>query len=399
MQFSDRILRISVSSTAAVVQKADKLRASGVKLVDFGAGEPDFPTPDHIKQAAVRALEENFTKYTPTGGTRELKEALVDRHAKDFGSHYSVEECLVTVGGKQAIFEAMVATLNDGDEVILPVPYWVSFLDIIHYAGGKAVFLETDEAENFAVRAEAVEKLITPRTRLVVVNSPNNPTGAVVPREEMERLLAVAARHKVLLLSDECYCHFLYDDPPFSLGSSPDRDHLLIVGSLSKTYAMTGWRVGFALGSHKLLANMLKLQSHSTSNPTSIAQKAAVEALRASQDSVRAMLAEYRRRRDRVVEGLRAIPDVKCTMPQGAFYAYPNVSAYLNRDGLADTTVLAEKLLDEAHVAVVPGPAFGTQQHVRLSYATSLNHIDEGLRRMAAFFAKFEAQWRVTSDK
>ena len=219
MEFSDRISRISVSSTAAVVQKADKLRATGAKLVDFGAGEPDFPTPDHIKQAAVRALEENFTKYTPTGGTRELKEALVDRHAKDFGSNYTVEECLVTVGGKQAIFEAMMATLNDGDEVILPVPYWVSFLDIINYAGGKAVFLETDEAENFAVRAEAVEKLITPRTRMIVVNSPNNPTGAAVPREEMERLLAVAVRHKVLLLSDECYCHFVYDDPPFSLGS------------------------------------------------------------------------------------------------------------------------------------------------------------------------------------
>ena len=389
MQFSERISRISVSSTAAVVQKADKLRATGVKLVDFGAGEPDFPTPDHIKQAAVRALEENFTKYTPTGGTRELKEALVDRHAKDFGSHYSVEECLVTVGGKLAIFEAMVATLNDGDEVILPVPYWVSYLDIINYAGGKAVFLETDEAENFTMRADAVEKLISPRTRMIVVNSPNNPTGAVISREEMERLLEVAARHKVLLMSDECYCQFLYDDPPFSLGSSMDRDHLLVVGSLSKTYAMTGWRVGFALGSHKLLANMLKLQSHSTSNPTSIAQKAAVEALRGSQDSVRAMLAEYRHRRDRVVEGLRAIPGIKCTLPQGAFYAYPNVSAYLNRDGLADTTVLAEKLLDEAHVAVVPGPAFGTQQHVRLSYATSLDHIDEGLKRMAAFFGRF----------
>lgn len=389
MQFSERIGRISVSSTAAVVQKADKLRANGVKLVDFGAGEPDFPTPDHIKQAAVRALEENFTKYTPTGGTRELKDALVERHAKDFGSHYSVEECLVTVGGKQAIFEAVVATLNHGDEVILPVPYWVSYLDIIHYAGGKAVFLETDEAENFAVRADAVERLITPRTKMIVVNSPNNPSGAVVPREEMEKLLDVAARHKILLMTDECYCQFLYDEEPFSLGSSNDHEHLLVVGSLSKTYAMTGWRVGFALGSHKLLSNMLKLQSHSTSNPTSIAQKAAVEALRGSQDSVRAMLAEYRRRRDRVVEGLRAIPGIKCTLPQGAFYAYPNISAYLNRDGLADTSVLAEKLLDEAHVAVVPGPAFGTPQHVRLSYATSLEQIDEGLKRMAAFFARF----------
>ncbi len=389
MQFSERISRISISSTATVVQKADKLRATGASLVDFGAGEPDFPTPDHIKQAAVRALEENFTRYTPTGGIGDLKEALVERHARDFGSNYTVEECLVTVGGKQAIFEAMVATLNDGDEVILPVPYWVSFLDIIRYAGGKEVLLETDEAEGFAVRAEAVEKLITPRTRMIVVNSPNNPTGAVVPPEEMQRLLAVATRHNLLLLSDECYCQCVYEGQPFSLGSSKDCEHLLIVGSLSKTYAMTGWRVGFALGSTQLLANMLKLQSHSTSNPTSIAQKAAVEALRAPQDCVRAMLAEYHRRRDRVVKGLRAIPGIECTLPRGAFYAYPNISAYLNRDGLADTAALAGKLLEEAHVAVVPGQAFGTHQHVRLSYATSLGQIEEGLRRMATFFARF----------
>ncbi len=388
MQFSERISRITVSSTAAVVAKAEKLRAAGANLVDFGAGEPDFPTPEHIKQAAVRALYDNFTKYTPTGGTRELKEAIVDRHSKDFGSRYSIEECLVTVGGKQAIFEAVVATLNHGEEVVLPVPYWVSYLDIIHYAGGRAVLLETKEEENFAIRADAVEAAITPRTRMIIINSPSNPTGSVMRREEMEKLLEVARRHKVLLLSDECYCHFLYDDLPFSLGSTDDREHLLIAGSLSKTYAMTGWRVGFALGSHKLLGNMLKLQSHSTSNPTSIAQKAAVEALRASQDSVRAMLKEYHQRRDRIVGGLRAIPGVQCTLPQGAFYAYPNVSAYLNRDGLADTTILAEKLLEEAHVAVVPGPAFGTQQHVRISYATSQELIDEGLKRMAGFFAR-----------
>jgi aspartate aminotransferase len=390
VQISERLARISVSSTAAVLQKAEELKARGAKLVDFGAGEPDFPTPDNIKQAAIRALEDNFTKYTPTGGIRELKQALVERHAHDFGSNFAVEECLVTVGGKQAIFEAIVATLNDGDEVILPVPYWVSYLDIIHYVGGKAVLLPTRESEGFAVRSAAVEQLITPKTRLMVINSPNNPTGSVVPAEEMEKLLTLAIRHGFLLLSDECYGHFLYDAVrPFSLGVSKDRDHLLIVGSLSKTYAMTGWRVGFALGSVKLLANMLKLQSHSTSNPTSIAQKAAVEAVRGPQDSVSTMLAEYRWRRDRVLKGLFGIPGIECVPPGGAFYVYPNVGAYLNKNGLGDVTTLAEKLLEEAQVALVPGSAFGTNEHVRISYATSREQIEEGMRRLAAFFAKF----------
>jgi aspartate aminotransferase len=389
MQFSERISRISVSSTMAVVAKADKLKASGVSVVDFGAGEPDFPTPDNIKQAAVEALNQNFTKYTPTGGTRELKQAIVERHAQDFGSNYTVEECLVTVGGKQAIFEAVLATINHGDEVILPVPYWVSFLDIVNYAGGKAVFLQTQENENFAVRAEAVEKLVTPKTRMVIVNSPNNPSGAVIPPAEMEKLLALAVRHNLVLMSDECYCHFLYDGrKPFSLGTSKNRENLLVVGSFSKTYAMTGWRVGFALGSAKLMGNMLKLQSHSTSNPTSIAQKAAVQALRGPQDSVGTMLAEFERRRGKIVTGLRAIPGIKCAMPEGAFYVYPNVSAYLKKNGGADATALAEKLLDEVHVALVPGPAFGTEEHMRISYAASQEQIDEGLRRLKDFLAK-----------
>lgn len=389
MQFSERISRISVSSTVAVVMKADKLKASGADVVDFGAGEPDFPTPENIKRAAIESLQRDFTKYTPTGGIRELKQAIVERHAQDFESNYTVEECLVTVGGKQAIFEAFAALVNHGDEVILPVPYWVSFLDIINYAGGKAALLETREEENFTVRAEAVEKLITLKTKVIVVNSPNNPTGAVVPPEEMEKLLALATRRNILLLSDECYCHFVYDGrKPFSLGVSKNRENLLITGSLSKTYAMTGWRVGFALGSAKLLANMLKLQSHSTSNPTSFAQKGGVEALRGPQDSVRTMLAEYHHRRDKIVAGFRTIPSIRCTLPEGAFYVYPNVGAYLKKNGIADATALAEKLLEEAHVALVPGPAFGTSDHVRISYATSQERIDEGLRRLRDFFAK-----------
>ena len=390
MEFSERIARISVSSTAAVVIKAEKLRAGGVNLVDFGAGEPDFPTPENIKRAAIEALQKNFTKYTATGGTRDLKQAIVDRHAADFGSNYAPEESLVTVGGKHAIFEAVAATINSGDEVILPIPYWVSFLDIVHYAGGKAVLLETREEDNFAVRAAAVEKLVTPKTRMIIINSPSNPAGAVAPDEEMEKLLALAARRNILLMSDETYCHFIYGGrKPFSLGASKNRENLILIGSLSKTYAMTGWRVGYALGSAKLIANMLKLQSHSTSNPTSFAQKGAVEALRGPQDSVRAMLAEYLQRRDRIVAGLRAIPGIRCANPEGAFYVYPNVGSYLKKDGLADTSVLAEKLLEDAHVAVVPGPAFGTHEHVRLSYATSLEQIDEGLRRLKIFFAKY----------
>ena len=389
MQLSQRISRISVSSTLAVVQKAAQLRASGVSLVDFGAGEPDFPTPDNIKNAAIEAIHQNFTKYTPTSGIKELKEAIVGRHAQDFGSNYKIEECLVTVGGKQAIFEAVVATINPGDEVVLPVPYWVSYLDIINYAGGKPVPLQTREEDNFQVRAADVEKLITPKTRMIIVNSPNNPTGAVIPNDEMEKLLALAVSKNVLLMSDECYCQFLYDgQKPFSLGHTGNRDNLFITGSLSKTYAMTGWRVGFALGDKTLLSNMLNLQSHSTSNPTSISQKAAVEALRGSQDSVQTMLAEYQRRRDKIVAGLRAIPGITCAMPKGAFYVYPNVGAYLRKNGIGNCKVLVDRLLEEAHVAVVPGPGFGTDEHVRLSYATSQENIEEGLQRMKKFFSE-----------
>lgn len=389
MQFSERIDRISVSPTLAVVQKATKLKASGIDVVDFGAGEPDFPTPENIKQAAIEAIHQNFTKYTPTGGTASLKKAIVERHAKDFGSSYKPEECLVTVGGKHAIFEAVVATVNNGDEVILPVPYWVSFLDIVNYAGGKVVLLETRESEGFAIRAEAVEKLVTPKTRIVIVNSPSNPSGAVVPPEEMEKLLALAKRRNFLLMSDECYCQFLYEPhKPFSLGSSKNRENLLIVGSLSKTYSMTGWRVGFALGDETLMKKMLNLQSHSTSNPTSIAQKAAEAALTGSQESVGQMLAEFRRRRDIITAGLRTIPGVDCFVPQGAFYVYPNVGKVLEKAGMKDATELATRLLEEMHVALVPGPAFGTRDHVRISYAASTEQINEGLKRLDQFVAK-----------
>ena len=387
---SDRVGRISVSSTLAVMMEAEKLRAEGVDIVDFGAGEPDFPTPDNVKEAAIRAIRDNFSKYTAAGGTVEARKAIASRHAADFGSSYALSEVIATAGGKQAIFNLISCLINAGDEVLLPVPYWVTFRDVINYCGGQANLLETREEEEFALTAEMVRKALTPRTRLVIVNSPSNPSGAVIPQSEFGRILEVTAGHGALLLTDECYCQFVYGDKPFSVAGLPGaKEHVVVIGSLSKTYAMTGWRLGFALAPAPLVSAMVKLQSHSTSNPSSIAQKAAVEALTGPQDSVQVMLREYRRRRDFVVEKLRAIPGVACTNPQGAFYAYPNVSTFLSSsNGAASANEMAKKLLREAGVAVVPGEAFGTEKHFRISYATSIETLGEGLRRMQRFFSE-----------
>ena len=394
---SERVSRISVSATQAVVMEAAKLRSQGASLVDFGAGEPDFFTPDNIKEAAIRAIRENHSKYTPAAGTAELRQAIVERHAADFGSSYVPSEIIATAGGKQAIFNLICSLVNPGDDVILPVPYWVTFCDCIRYAGGRPVMVETREEESFALTAEMIQSALTPQTRLVIVNSPSNPSGAVIPSKEMERILEVTAAHGAMLLSDECYCYFLYEESPFSIGSLPEaKEHLILVGSLSKTYAMTGWRLGYAMAPAPLVKAMLKLQSHSTSNPTSIVQQAGIEALKGPQGSVQLMLQEYRRRREFVVEKLREIPGVTCTLPQGAFYAYPNVSAFLSLAegsggkpaGAASANELAGTILREAGVVMVPGEAFGTKQHFRLSYANSLSNLEEGLKRLKRFFAE-----------
>ncbi len=394
---SQRVSRISISSTAAVMAEAERLRSEGVDIVDFGAGEPDFPTPENVKEAAIRAIREDFSKYTATPGTAELRRAIIDRHTAEFATSYSPSEVIATAGGKQAIFNLICSLINAGDEVILPVPYWVTFYDVINYAGGKPVMIETREEDNFELTAEMVKRAVTPKTRLVIVNSPSNPSGAIVPNQEMGRILEVAASHGALLLSDECYSHFLYEGSPFSVASLPGaKDHVVVIGSLSKTYAMTGWRVGYALGPAPLIAAMVKLQSHSTSNPSSIAQKAAVEALKGPQDSVQKMLQEYRRRRDFVIGKLREIPGVTSTMPRGAFYAYPNVSTYVDSTGgggakqnrFPSVNELAKAILRDVAVAVVPGEAFGTNHHFRLSYATSIEKLDEGLKRLKRFFSE-----------
>lgn len=368
-----------------VAADADKLRREGHDVVDFGAGEPDFPTPDNIKKAAIDALDANFTKYTNTAGTPELKSAICERHAKDFGTKYSPNECVVNVGGKHAIFNLMQVLVDPGDEVIIPVPYWVTYKDVVNYAGGKCVFVDTDEAGGFQLTAAMIERAMTPKTKIVLINSPSNPSGAVLARDEFERIFKLTSSRGVWLLTDECYCQFLYADQPFSIASMPGaKDNVLVAGSLSKTYAMTGWRIGFTLAPATVTGAMTKLQSHSTSNPTSIAQRAAVEAVTGPQESVQKMLAEYRTRRDFVVNRLRKIPGVRLAEPKGAFYAYPNVSVAF-KNGIDGSLAFAEKLLAEEYVAVVPGEAFGTRDHVRISYATSMHELERGLDRLEKF--------------
>lgn len=386
---ADRISSISVSSTMKVMADADKLRREGVDVVDFSAGEPDFPTPDNIKQAAIRAINENYSKYTPVGGTVELKQAAIDRHKAEYGTDYKVSECIVTVGGKHVLFNYTQALINPGDEVIIPVPYWVTYKDIVNYAGGKCVFVPTDEKEGFRLTAAMIQRHITPRTKMVMINSPSNPAGGVLENSEFEKLYHITSKEGIFLLTDECYSHFLYDARPYSVASiRGSKSTVLVAGTVSKTYAMTGWRIGYGLAPEPIIGAMNKLQSHSTSNPTSISQKAAVEALRGSQDSVPLMLAEYRKRRDFVVPRLRAIPGVECAMPAGAFYAYPNLRGALNRGGIRTPLEFADRLLKEAHVAVVPGEAFGTEDHVRISYATSMKELERGIDRIHKFIEK-----------
>ncbi len=383
MQLTDRINRIQISPTAAVIAEADKLKSRGVDIADFGPGEPDFPTPDHIKMAAIKAIEENKSKYTPTGGIMPLREAICAWHKRELGSSYEAKECIVSVGGKHSIFNVMSVLIQLGNEVIIPAPYWVSFPDIVKYAGGTPVFVETKPEDGFSVKASAIEKAITPKTKLLILNSPSNPTGGVVAPDEFERILTVCKKHSVWLMGDECYSHFTYE-----------RENVIIIGSVSKTFAMTGWRIGYTLGPEALIQALIKLQSQSTSNATSIAQYAALEAMRGPMETVPVMLAEYAKRRNRMVEGLRAISGVTCEWPGGAFYAFPNISAHLGEGKHAHAkscTELSKLLLEKARVALVPGEAFGAPGYLRLSYATSIERIDEGLRRLERFFSRAEA--------
>ncbi|HWY43131.1 MAG TPA: pyridoxal phosphate-dependent aminotransferase [Candidatus Sulfotelmatobacter sp.] len=396
MQLTDRINRIQISPTAAVIAAADQFKAKGVDIADFGPGEPDFPTPDHIKQAAIKAINENKTKYTATPGVMALREAICAWHKRELGSSYEAKECVTNVGGKHSIFNVISVLAQAGDEVIIPAPYWVSYPDIVKYTGATPVYVETRARDGFAVRAADVAKAITSRTKLLILDSPSNPTGGVTPPDECAKLLDLCKQQNVWLMGDECYSHFTYgENKPFSVASLPDsKNHVIIIGSMSKTFAMTGWRLGYTLAPAEIITATVKLQSQSTSNPTSIAQYAALAAMTGPMDSVPVMLAEYARRRRRIVDGLNAIPGITCGEPGGAFYAFPNVSARLG-DGpnalAKNSAELATLLLEKAHVALVPGEAFGAPGYLRLSYATSIERIEEGLRRIEKFFSRAEA--------
>jgi aspartate aminotransferase len=388
-QFSDRINRIEISATMAVVAEAAKLKATGADLVEFGAGEPHFSTPQHIKDAAIAAINNDCTRYTAVAGVQELRTAITRRHAVDFGSMYQPGECMVSTGGKLALFNAIQVLVDHGDEVIVPVPYWVSFKDIVEYAGGKCVFVETDEAENFRLTPEMIERQITPRTRAIIINSPNNPSGAVLDPVDFTAIARLAHKRGIYLIADECYIYLNFTQRRFSAGSLADvKPHLVIAGSLSKTYAMTGWRLGYTLAPSPIINAMTKLQSQSTSSTAHMVQMAGLAAVTGSQDCVEKMKKDYVLLRELALGHLKLIPGVTCVKPEGAFYVYPNVSAYFGKAGIASAADVAKRLLHEAHVVTVPGEAFGTRDHIRLSYATAATEIERGMERMQEWFGK-----------
>jgi aspartate aminotransferase len=388
-QPSDNVARMQASSTLAAMQAAEAARAQGFNVVDFGAGEPDFDTPDTIKAAALEAMRAGKTKYTATAGILRLQQAISDFYAQNFGAEYARAEVMATSGGKQAIFNAVVSLIEPEDEVLIPRPYWVTFPEVVIFARGTPVFIDTED-NGFVLTAEHVERAITPKTKLIILNSPCNPSGRVIPAPEFEKIMSLLADRGIFVISDECYLRFVY--PPahvFSAASLPAelRSRLCIAGSFSKTYAMTGWRVGYALAPVEWTKAMLKVQGHSTSNANSIAQFAAVEALTGPQESVGTMLEEYTRRRAWLLDALRQIPGITCNEPEGAFYAFPSVRACLG-GSVHTSDEFARRLLEEEHTVVTDGAAFGADGYLRISYATSMDQLQEGVTRIRRFVEK-----------
>ncbi|MGI9861234.1 pyridoxal phosphate-dependent aminotransferase [Moorella naiadis] len=396
MELARRAAGISPSPTLAIDAQAKAMKARGVKVINFSAGEPDFGTPEHIKQAAVDALAAGFTRYTPVAGIPELRQAVAASLTAR-GVNYEPADIVVSCGAKHSLYNAMQILLNEGDEVILLAPYWVSYYEQVKLAGGVPVVIPAGADRDFKVTPAALQATLTPRTKLVVLNSPANPTGAVYSRAELEALAEVILAHDLLIISDEIYAALLYDGLTHTSIASlgPEiKERTILVDGVSKTYAMTGWRIGYAAAPRTIAKAMTDLQSHSTSNPTSIAQKAAVAALNGSQEPVEAMRREFEVRRNRILAGLRELPGVVCNQPGGAFYVFPYIGKLLGRkfrgQELTNSTAVATALLNEYQVAVVPGVAFGADPYLRLSYATSMDQIEIGLKRIKAFISELE---------
>lgn len=397
MRLAARIAKIKPSETLAITAKTNSLRAQGRDVIGFGAGEPDFDTPVNIKNAAIKAIESGFTKYTPVGGTDELKDAIVAKLKRDSGLEYKRSQIVVSCGAKHTLYNLAQALFDEGDEVIIPAPYWVSYPDIVVLAGGRPVIVNTKEKDGFKMKPEQLKAAITKHTRAVIINSPSNPTGAVYSPEELKAIAAVLIDKDILVISDDIYEKIFYANFPFADIASVEskmKDKTIVVNGVSKTYAMTGWRIGYAAGPEEIVAAINKIQSQNTSNPTSISQKAAVEAISGDQSVVEKMVREFQKRRNFIVDALNDIPGVRCFSPEGAFYAFPNVSNIYGRSykgkKITNSAELIDYLLDEANVAAVPGAAFGSDDHIRLSYATSLANIEEGIKRIKNAVAKLD---------
>ena len=395
MKLSARANRIQPSATLAITAKEKALKAQGIDVVGFGAGEPDFDSPDYVKEAAVEAIKKGYTKYTAVGGIDQLKDAIIERMKLDYGLEYQKPELIVSCGAKHTLFNLTQAIIDNGDEVIIPAPYWVSYPEQVILAEGKPVILETREEDGFRIDPAELKKLVTPKTKALVLNYPSNPTGVTYSEDELRAIVDVAMAAGITIISDEIYDKIIYDGkkhtPVASLGEDVKKATILVNGT-SKTYAMTGWRIGFAAGDKGVIKAMGDMQGQSTSNPTSISQWAAVSAYASPQDLIVERTAEFEKRKNYIVERLNAIPGIKCVSPKGAFYAFPNVSAFYGKSCNGKTVNssldFTEFLLEEAKVAVVPGDSFGSDAHVRLSFATSMENIVKGMDRIEETVAK-----------
>jgi aspartate aminotransferase len=395
MKLADRTTRIASSPTMKVTATVDRLRRQGIEVIDFGAGEPDFSTPEPVKDAGHAALDDNFTRYTPVPGIADLRRAICERYKADYGVDYSEAETIVTAGGKQALYNTALVLFGPGDEVITHAPYWPTLTEQVKLADATPVLVRTHAEDGFTVRAQALLDAVTPRTKGIIVNSPGNPTGALIAEAELRQIGEFAARHSLWIVVDLCYEKLIYDAVPHNLPkvlSDTCREQTVLCGSASKAYAMTGWRCGWQLGPKAVIAASSAIQSHSTSNVTSITQKAALEAVSGSQTAVGAMLDEYRNRRDLLHQWLTADPRLRCAKPAGAFYMFVDVADVLSVDGVRTSLDFADALLEEARVAVTPGEAFDAPGFIRISYATSTDNLREGSRRLLEFVAKHAPQ-------